>query len=149
MTGNYHSKPGHVPLVFALLFASYLFIMLSPSLADEDQKTVSTSPSGEKGTNPSDTSEPASKTIFSVLGEVVNPGVFKIEKDQQLNVIEAIATAGGYTEKANQIDVAVKRMVKGKWVVLHVNAKAMAINPDIVPLEILPGDIIYIRESQF
>ena len=63
--------------------------------------------------------------------------------------LEAVLTAGGYTRSAAQNSVTVKRVVDGKPTTIKVRAGDMAQKPDMIPFEVLPGDIIKVNESWF
>jgi polysaccharide biosynthesis/export protein len=90
-------------------------------------------------------------SAFSILGQVTRPGVYEIPEGSHLSIVEAISLAGGYTPAAAENDVAVKRMVDGKLSILKVKAADMAQNADVVPFEVLPGDIVMVelRNSSF
>jgi polysaccharide export outer membrane protein len=89
------------------------------------------------------------KSTFSILGEVVRPGIYEIPEGTQVSIVDAILLAGGFTHIADENGVRVKRMVKGKPAVFKVRAKDMADRPDVVPFEIKPGDVIKVNESLF
>jgi len=86
---------------------------------------------------------------FSILGQVEKPGIYEIPEGAHVNIIEAILLAGGYTRTAAQNSVTVKRMVNGKLAIFKVKAGAMAQDPDLVPFEVLPGDIVKVNESWY
>ena len=86
---------------------------------------------------------------FSILGQVLKPGIYEIPEGSRVNIIEAILMAGGYTRTAAQNSVTVKRLVNGKLATVKVHAGDMAQDPDLVPFEVLPGDIIKVNESWF
>ncbi|MCE0523891.1 MAG: SLBB domain-containing protein [Methylacidiphilales bacterium] len=92
---------------------------------------------------------PYRNSTFSVLGQVEKPGIYEIPEGAHLNIIEAILMAGGFTHTAAQNSVTVKRMVNGKPTTLKVRAGDMAQKPDLVPFEVLPGDIVKVNESWF
>jgi protein involved in polysaccharide export with SLBB domain len=87
------------------------------------------------------------KSTFSILGQVTKPGIYEIPEGSHMSVVDAILLAGGYTRLASQNGVMVKRMVKGKAVVFKVKAGSMADSSDVAPFEILPGDVIKVKES--
>jgi len=89
------------------------------------------------------------KSTFSILGQVVKPGIYEIPEGTHITVVDAILLAGGFTRIASQNGVKVKRMVKGKATVFTVKAGSMADSVDVAPFEILPGDIIKVNESWF
>jgi polysaccharide biosynthesis/export protein len=90
---------------------------------------------------------PFRNSTFSILGQVQKPGIYEVPEGSHVNIIEAVLMAGGFTRTAAQNSVTVKRMVNGKLETLKVRAGDMAKEPDIVPFEVLPGDIINVKES--
>ncbi|HEV3271495.1 MAG TPA: polysaccharide biosynthesis/export family protein [Candidatus Methylacidiphilales bacterium] len=89
------------------------------------------------------------KSTFSILGQVMRPGIYEIPEGTHMSIVDAVLLAGGFTRTAAQNGVKVKRMVNGKAVVYKVKAGSMADSPDIAPFEIEPGDIIKVNESWF
>jgi len=87
------------------------------------------------------------KSTFSILGQVVRPGIYVIPEGTHMTIVDAILLAGGFTHIADQNGVRVKRMVKGKATVFKVKAGAMADSADVAPFEIQPGDVIKVNES--
>lgn len=75
--------------------------------------------------------------FFYILGEVKNPGQYKIEENT--TVLKAISTAGGYTVKANLKKIIIVRVI---------NEKEKELNGHLSDL-VLPNDIIKIPESFF
>jgi polysaccharide export outer membrane protein len=92
---------------------------------------------------------PYTSSTFSILGQVQKPGIYEIPEGTHVNIIDAILMAGGYTREAAQNSVTVKRLVDGKLTTLKVKAADMAEEPDLVPFEVLPGDIIKVNESWY
>ena len=92
---------------------------------------------------------PARNSSFSILGQVQKPGIYEIPEGSHINIIEAILMAGGYTRTAAQNSVTVKRTVNHKLTTIKVKAGDMAQEPDLVPFEVLPGDIVKVNESWF
>jgi polysaccharide export outer membrane protein len=90
-------------------------------------------------------------TGFSILGQVVKPGLYEIPDGGHLSIVEAISQAGGYTPMAAENEVTVKRMVGGSLSILKVRAADMAQDPGVIPFEVLPGDIVMVqfRNSTF
>jgi polysaccharide export outer membrane protein len=88
-------------------------------------------------------------STFSILGQVLKPGIYEIPEGTHLNIIDAILMAGGYTRLAAQNSVSVKRMVDGKLKTYKVRAGDMAQEADVVPFEVLPGDIVKVNESWY
>jgi len=89
------------------------------------------------------------KSTFSILGQVMRPGIYEIPEGTHMSIVDAILLAGGFTRTAAQNNVKVKRMVKGKAAVTTVKAVAMADDPNVTPFEIHPGDVIKVNESWF
>lgn len=87
------------------------------------------------------------KSTFSILGQVLKPGIYEIPEGTHMSIVDAILLGGGFTRLASQNDVTVKRVVHGKPTVVKVKAGSMADSSDVVPFEILPGDVIKVKES--
>jgi len=87
------------------------------------------------------------KSTFSILGQVIRPGIYEIPEGTHMSIVDAILIAGGFTRIADQNGVKVKRTVKGKAAVFKVKAGAMADSSDVTPFEIQPGDVIKVNES--
>jgi polysaccharide export outer membrane protein len=92
---------------------------------------------------------PFRTSTFSILGQVLKPGIYEIPEGAHINIIEAILMAGGYTRTAAQNGVTVKRTVNGKITSIKVKAGDMAEDPNVQPFEVLPGDIVKVNESWF
>ena len=89
------------------------------------------------------------KSTFSILGQVLKPGVYEIPEGTHVSIVEAVSLAGGFTATAAQDSVTVKRAVDGKVTLFKVKAGDMAQNPDVVPFEILPADTVVVTSSQY
>ena len=91
------------------------------------------------------------KSNFSILGQVVKPGLYEIPLRAHVTIIDAISQAGGYLAMAAQNSITVKRMVDGKLTILPVKAADMVQDPNVVPFEVLAGDSILVpyRNSTF
>jgi polysaccharide export outer membrane protein len=89
------------------------------------------------------------KKRFSVLGEVNQPGFFMIPEGETMSVLQAIASAGGFTPYARSGEIIVKRKVNGREETIRVDAKAMAKKKRAPSLEIQGGDAIYVNQSLF
>jgi len=85
---------------------------------------------------------------FSVMGEVSKPGTYELNKKKATRVSEAIATAGGFTDKAKQNGTNIIRMKNGKKEIIRVKitdiTKKGMKDEDVV---IEPDDIIFVPES--
>lgn len=86
---------------------------------------------------------------FTVLGQVNRPGSFELPAQESIDLLEAIAMAGGYTRIAEPSRITVKRKVGDKEQVLTENAKRMAKNTGTERFIISPGDTITVGESVF
>ncbi len=89
------------------------------------------------------------KSTFSILGQVLRPGIYEIPEGAHVNIIEAISLAGGYTATAAQNSVTIKRTGDNGFTTFKVKAGDMAQNPNVVPFEILPGDSILVTSSLY
>jgi polysaccharide export outer membrane protein len=89
------------------------------------------------------------KSTFSILGEVNRPGIYEIPEGTHLSIVDAILIAGGFTQKADQNHVRVKRLGRAKMPaqVFKVRAGSMADNASVAPFEVLPNDVIKVPES--
>lgn len=82
-----------------------------------------------------------------VLGEVMKPGRVSFRRSQNPTLLQALADAGGLTDRAHR-EVSIKRTVNGKETVFRKNYKRILTGQDPdVPL--LDNDTIYVRESVF
>ena len=89
-----------------------------------------------------------SKRCFTILGEVNKPGQIDFPDNTEVDVLQAIGMAGGYTKQANPARVYVKRHVGDREVVVTVDAKRMA-RREASPFKVLPGDTITVGETIF
>ena len=53
------------------------------------------------------------KQKFTVLGQVNNPGSYEIPDEQTIDILSALARAGGFTRLANPAKVTVRRVTEG------------------------------------
>jgi polysaccharide export outer membrane protein len=83
----------------------------------------------------------------TVLGEVQKPGQVVLPAEGGLDLLGAIALAGGYTRVADPANVIVRRVVDGKDIVLRVNAKRLARDTKVQQFVVEPGDRISVSES--
>lgn len=74
---------------------------------------------------------------FYILGEVAKPGEYPYTGD--LTLAQAVATAGGYTARADTHSVRIQRRAEDQPAQVKLDA----------PLRIAPGDTIIIREAFF
>ncbi len=93
------------------------------------------------------TSEEAVVTV-TVIGEVRNPGTIKMNPKSPLDIIGAIASAGGFTDAARPSKVVVRRMINGAIKTFEVNVGRMQ-KDQTAPFMLAPGDTISVPESLF
>jgi polysaccharide export outer membrane protein len=74
---------------------------------------------------------------FYIMGEVNKPGEYPYENG--LNVLGAVALAGGYTYRANDSDVYIR----------HNGSAAEVVSPASAQTRINPGDIVRVPERLF
>jgi polysaccharide export outer membrane protein len=86
---------------------------------------------------------------FSVLGQVQKPGSFDFPQNESVNLLEAIAMAGGYTRLGAPSRVRVRRQENGNEKTINLNAEEMSKDSKKKDFEILPDDIIYVDERTF
>lgn len=86
---------------------------------------------------------------FAVLGQVQKPGNFEFPQNEPVNLLEAIAIAGGYTRLGAPSKVDVRRIENGSPKIYHFDAGEMSKDPKKKPFEILPDDIITVGEKTF
>ncbi len=87
------------------------------------------------------------KRRFTVLGQVQRPGTYDMPADDVVSLLQAVATAGGYTRIANPRKITVQRTVEAENKLIKLNAEAMASNKKEKPFEILPDDVIVVGEK--
>lgn len=75
---------------------------------------------------------------FYILGEVAKPGEYPYKGELTLN--QAVATAGGYTARANRGTIKLQRQS---------SSEAIRVKLEGAPLKIAPGDTIIIQEAFF
>ena len=83
----------------------------------------------------------------TILGEVQKPGQINIPPEGGLDLLGAIALAGGYTRVADPSRVIIRRRVNGQDVVLQADAKRLARDVHVQPFFVQPGDRISVAES--
>lgn len=85
-------------------------------------------------------------TIY-VWGEVMRPGNVSFRRSQSPTLMQAIASAGGPTDRASKT-AKISRTVNGKTVVIQTNYRSVA-NGDKQDIPLLDGDTIFLKESVF
>lgn len=86
------------------------------------------------------------KRRFTVLGQVQRPGTYDMPPDESISLLQAIASAGGYTRIGNARKISVQRTTGNDSKVFKLDAQAMASSNAEKPFEILPDDVIIVGE---
>ena len=103
----------------------------------ELQRTIASKLDPDYLRNPSVSVEVSTRRPFYVIGEVQKPGSYPFVTD--MNVLTAIATAGGNTYRANMYSFYVKRLQNGRTVRVAATQETM----------LQPGDTVEVRERYF
>ena len=90
-----------------------------------------------------------SRQPFNILGQVGKPGGYTMPEEDSLDLLSAIAMAGGFTRLADQGHVAVRRHVEGKDQTITVDAKKLAKGSKAEHFMVLPYDTITVPERFF
>jgi polysaccharide export outer membrane protein len=90
----------------------------------------------------------ASRRI-TILGQVQKPGSYVLPNEERVDLLQAIAMAGGFTRLADEGRVLIRRNINGVDTVLKVNAHAETKNGSSQLFEVEPDDKITIRERIF
>jgi polysaccharide export outer membrane protein len=87
------------------------------------------------------------KPYFTAGGELGKPGKYELRGDT--TVAEAVAMAGGFTEKSKHSEVVVFRRVPGGWELgKRLNVKLMMANKDLgEDIYLRPGDMIFVPKN--
>ena len=93
---------------------------------------------------------PVDKEVFIyVFGQVKRPGALKVKKSNILTLLQAIAQAGGFSERASKRKVLIKRIDKdGKEQRIIVNVKDI-IKGKKKDIQLLENDVVYVPETIF
>jgi polysaccharide biosynthesis/export protein len=86
---------------------------------------------------------------FFVIGAVRNPGVYQVLTSKKINIVQALAVAGGVTDFGTYSGMFIKRRMKnGKEYNIVVEFKDIVkgVKPNILLQE---GDVIFVKESIF
>ena len=88
------------------------------------------------------------KRNFTVLGQVQRPGSYEIPNEQSIDLLRAIAMAGGYTRIGKSSNITVQRKVGQETKIFNnLDAGAMAKDKNAKPFEILPEDVVTVGEK--
>lgn len=91
----------------------------------------------------------AAKQMITILGEVKSPGKVKIPPEGGLDLLGAVALAGGFTSDADISHITVRRAAEGKDVILTVNAKELTKDSNVEAFMVQPDDSISVPERIF
>ncbi len=89
------------------------------------------------------------KIQFTVLGQVSTPGSYDIPEEQTIDLLSAIARAGGFTRLANQAKVTVKRYADGREDTFTVDVQRMMRDNTVSRFVIQANDTISVPERVF
>ncbi len=93
---------------------------------------------------------PVDKEVFIyVFGQVKRSGAFKVKKSNIPTLLQAIAQAGGFSERASKRNVLIKRIDKdGEEQKIKVNVKDI-IKGKKKDIQLLENDVVYVPETIF
>jgi len=84
-----------------------------------------------------------------VFGQVKNPGALQVKKSAVPSLLQAIAQAGGFTDRASRGGVVIKRKDEtGKEKEIKVNVRSI-LNNKQKDIPLLENDTVYVPESLF
>jgi protein involved in polysaccharide export with SLBB domain len=86
------------------------------------------------------------RRLFTVLGQVQHPGTYRFPERQNLDLLQVIGIAGGYTRLADPGKIRIKRQADGK--VIRVDGNRLA-KGGADPITINAGDLITVEERLF
>ena len=84
---------------------------------------------------------------FTVLGQVQRPGTYDMGADEAVSLLQAVATAGGYTRIANSHKITIQRTIGTENKLIRLDAEAMTLNAKEKPFAIQPDDVIVVGEK--
>jgi polysaccharide export outer membrane protein len=89
------------------------------------------------------------KPYFIATGQVEKPGKYELRSD--LTVTEAVALAGGFTEKSKHSQVVLFRpLAQGGYEAKLVNVKKLLKERNLSEdLQVQPGDLVFVPQNQF
>jgi polysaccharide export outer membrane protein len=133
LTGEY-SLDGNGVLAFPLIGN----IPAQGVTTSQLQKTIATKLSPDYLVNPSVSAEVVTRRPFYVIGEVHKPGNYPYVTD--MTAVNAVAMAGGFTNRARKNDFYIKRLDQsGKLVRIQATGGTV----------LQPGDTLEVRERMF
>ncbi len=93
--------------------------------------------------------EYGNKTVY-ILGQVKKPSSIDIPPEKKLTVLEAITSAGGFTDIAASSRVRVLRMEGDKQKTFDVDVTQITKQGNkALDIDLMPGDVVYVPQSMF
>ncbi len=93
--------------------------------------------------------EYGNKTVY-VLGQVKKPSSIEIPPEKSMTVLEAITSAGGFTDVAAVSKVRILRMQDGKQHTLDVDVTQITKQGNkAMDIALMPGDVVFVPQSLF
>ena len=93
--------------------------------------------------------EYGNKTVY-VLGQVSKPSAIEIPPEKRLTVLEAITSAGGFTDIAAPSRTRVLRMESGKQKAIDIDVTQITKHGNkALDIKLMPGDIVFVPQSIF
>jgi protein involved in polysaccharide export with SLBB domain len=91
------------------------------------------------------------KRLFTVLGQVQRPGTYRFPatEQQNLDLLQVIGIAGGYTRLADSGRIIIKRRIDGSEKIFRLDGKRLARGESGEPFSIISGDVITVGERLF
>ena len=89
------------------------------------------------------------KQKYTLLGQVGSPGSYEIPEEQTMDILAAIAKAGGFTRLANPAKVTVRRVTDGHEEIFNVDAKRLMNDKNSSRFLVQPNDTISVAERFF
>jgi len=91
----------------------------------------------------------SAKRLFTVLGQVQRPGTYRFPEQQELDLLQVVGIAGGYTRLADPARIVVKRRIDGSEKIIRLDGKRLAKGEIVEPFSIRTGDVITVGERLF
>jgi polysaccharide export outer membrane protein len=89
------------------------------------------------------------QTWVTVIGDVQKPGQVRIPPEGGLDLLGAVALAGGFDANADIARVSVRRTVNGRDIILNVDAKKLSHDSRVEAFMVQPGDSITVPQRMF
>lgn len=89
------------------------------------------------------------KQRFVVLGQVQTPGTYSIPDEENLDLLGAIAAAGGFTRLADTGKVVLRRSTNGREETQTIDVRGLLNGKGGTSIKILPNDTITVGERTF